>query len=249
MKYLVIILIGTIIFLVYRAYTKKQEEKKAEEYLANFLKTKNIQFVESSLIDEPVSFGCKNLWFAVKAKNKEEIADLLELKILGKSNWENGIKQAKDNRIFISPEVNGWTLISGNGFLTWLYNDSVDVSILNKLSTKYGEAQYFFTHRVSEYHVWAKSLNGNLERYYSYIGERGENLRIEGEPTEIEKGMNLINTFSEEAKNEKYFDDEKLIIPDEILVMKIAENWSINPTELEKYKDIKKEFGIVCEIK
>jgi hypothetical protein len=248
MKYLIIIIIGIFIFFGYRAYIKKEEEKKVEEYLDNFLKP-NSKFVESVIIDEPESFGFKNLWFAVKAKNKEDIANILKLKILGKSNWKNGVAQAYDNRIFITPEINGWTLICGNGLLTLLDKDSVDVSILNTLSTKYGEAQYFYTHRIPEYHIWAKSLNGNLERYYSYIGEQGENLRIEGEPTEIEKGMNLVNTFSKESKNEKYFDDEKLIIPDESLVMKIAKNWSIDPTELEKYKDITKELGIVCEIK
>ena len=248
MKYLVIIAIGIIIFLVYRTYVKKQEEKKVAEYLDNFLKPQS-HFVESDKIDDPVSFGYKNLWFAVKANSKEEIAELLKLRILGKSNWKNGVEQAYDNRIFITPEINGWTLICGNGFLTMLDKESVDVSILNLLSSKFGEAQYFYSHRITEYHIWAKSENGKLKRYYSYIGEQGENLRIEGEPTEIEKGRNLVNTFSEEANNEEYFDNESLVIPDESLVMDIANNWSINPTKLENYRNIEKEFGLVCELK
>ncbi len=248
MKYLIIIIVGAIIFFTYRTYIKNKVGKKNDVDLDNFLIPQS-QFLESNKIDEPVSFGYKNLWFAVKTSNKEELAHLLGLKILGKSNWINGIKQAYDNRIFITPEIDGWTLICGTGFLGMFDKDSVDVSILNLLSSKYGEAQYFYTHRITEYHIWAKSQNGQLIRYYSYIGELGENLRIEGNPTEIEKGLKLVNTFSEEAKNENYFEDESLITPDESLVMEIAKDWSINPAELENYKDIKKELGIVCELK
>jgi hypothetical protein len=247
MKYFAILLLGLFLLLVYKAYIEKQNDKKMDAYVKSFFIPKS-QFIASDKVDSPVSFGFKNLWFAVKANNKEEIADLLNLKILGKSNWENGVAQAYDNRIFITPEVNGWTLVCGNGFLTRLNDDSADISILNLLSSKYGEAQYFYTHRITEYHTWAKSQNGGLQRYYSYIGERGENLRIEGTPTEIEKGLKLINTFSDEAKNEKYFEDESLVLPDESLVMDIAKSWSINPSELESYKNIKQEFGIVCEL-
>jgi hypothetical protein len=248
MKYLAIIIIGLIVFIGFRAYSTRIKDKKNKNYLDNFMKPKS-QFIESDKTDKPESFGYKNLWFAVKSNKKEEIADLLELNVLGKANWKNGVEQAYDNRIFITPEIDGWTLICGNGLLSLVEKDSVEISILNKLSFKYGESQYFYTHRITEYHIWSKSLNGRLIRYYSYIGEKGENLRIEGEPSEIEKRLKLVNTFSEEAKNVNYFDNESLVIPDESLVMEIAKNWSINPSELEIYKDIKTEFGIVCELK
>ncbi|WP_157588839.1 hypothetical protein [Psychroserpens burtonensis] len=44
--------------------------------------------------------------------------------------------------------------------------------ILNKLSTKFGEAQFIGTHRVVEYHNWMRSLNGTTKRIYAYIGKR-----------------------------------------------------------------------------
>ena len=248
MNLFLIAIAGFLLFILYKLLVKKRSEKLQETFLNNFLKPKTA-FQESVEIDNPVSFGYKNLWFAVKVENKNEVAEMLNFRILGRANWENGVKQAYDNRIFITPEIEGWTLIVGDGLLPLIDKDSADINICNKLSLKYGEAHFFYTHRVTEYHIWAKSITGNLIRYYSYIGEQGENLKIAGEPTSIEKGLKLINSFSDEAKQENYYEDEKLTFPNESLVMDIANSWSINPSELENYKDIKKEMGIVCEIK
>jgi hypothetical protein len=51
--------------------------------------------------------------------------------------------------------------------------------------------------------------------------------------------------FSKEAEAENYWEREDLDYADEELVMKIAENWSINPTKLTERKDIKKELGLI----
>lgn len=245
MKYLIIVIVVFAAFLAYRIYKVKREDKIVADFIGGFLKPKS-EFRVSAEMDEPVGFGYKNLWFAVKAGDKEQLAGLLDLDVLGNSNWQNGVEHAYDNRIFITPEVDGWTLICGNGLLSLVEKESADIAILNKLSAKYGEAQYFYTHRVTEYHIWAKSLNGKLIRYYAYLGEQGENLRIEGEPSEAEKGIKLINTFSEEAKAENYFEREDLVFPDESMVMSIAKAWSISPADLPFYNKVKKEFGIVC---
>lgn len=117
--------------------------------------------------------------------------------------------------------------------------------VLNELSSEFGEAQFFGTHRVVEYHNWMKSVNGKMKRIYSYVGESMENIKVFGNLTESEKGLNLFNSLSEEAKSDEYFDREDLDYADEKLVMKIAENWSINPTKLTERTDIKNELGII----
>ncbi len=117
--------------------------------------------------------------------------------------------------------------------------------ILNKLSTEFGEAHFFGTHRVVEYHNWMKSVNGKTVRIYSYAGERMENIKVFGNPTEPETKLNLFNSLSEEAKSDAYFDREDLIFADEELVMKIAEHWSVDPTQLTERKDIKNELGLI----
>ena len=53
-----------------------------------------------------------------------------------------------------------------------------------------------------------------------------------------------LNTFSEEAKQDDYYDRKELEYPDERLVVEIAEKWSINPSTIEE-RDDTKGFGLV----
>ncbi len=125
--------------------------------------------------------------------------------------------------------------------------ESIEIleNLLNNLSSKYGEAHFFGTHRVVEYHNWMKSINGKIERVYAYIGESNQNIKVSGQLTLPEKKLTLFNSLSKEAKSNTYWDREDLDYPDEELVMKIAENWSINPVKLSQRTDIKQELGLI----
>jgi hypothetical protein len=241
MKILILVLIVLAIGLViYMTNTKKN----------NNATQANNDDQPAPKVDTPVSFGYKCIWISVKTSNKEKIAEILGLKQVHSENWKTGIEEAYNDKIFITPQIGEWTLIVGYGLADPNSKDELDEANsykekINKLSKEFGEAQFFATHRVTEFHVWARSLNGQTVRFYSYVGEKGENILIEGEPTSIEKQYNLINTFSKEAKEEKYFDRADLTVPNEELVMKIASSWSVDPTTLEDRKDIKPGFGIV----
>lgn len=234
------ILLGIIAFIAFSIwYSKRKGITTIHE------EEKNIQFKTD--LDEPIGFGYKNFWIAVKSDNKEKIAEIIGLKNLRPSNWESGIAIAYKNGVFITPNIGDWTLVVGINLPNGDSLDSIEIleNILNKLSSKFGEAHFFGTHRVVEYHNWMKSINGKISRIYSYIGESGENIKVFGEPTEIEKDLDLFNSFSEEANSDSYFNRGDLDYADEELVMKIANNWSINPTLLEERKDIKSELGLV----
>ncbi len=198
-------------------------------------------------LDNPSDFGYKMVWIAVKTNNKQRIAEILGLKNIQQSNWKSGIETAYNNGVFVTPQIGQWTLAVGMK----LANDDNPEGIkelkktLNVLSTEFGEAQSFATHRIVEYHHWLKSTNGETTRIYSYIGERGENITVFGELTEPEIGLNLFNSLSEEAESDQYWEREDLDYADEQLVMKIAEKWSVNPTKLTERTDIKNESGIV----
>lgn len=168
---------------------------------------------------------------------------MLGLKIIEDCNWEAGIQQAYHNyAVFITPAINGWTLACGYG----LPEDLEKIKpLLQAFSLEFGEAQYFATHRVTDYHCWMKASNGQMQRAYTYLGEIGENITVEGEATDIEKTFELANTFSAEAQNDAYFEREDLTWPDEELVMQIAESWSINPSELENRNDITPGLGLI----
>jgi hypothetical protein len=197
--------------------------------------------------DNPINFGYKTVWVAVKTNDKLGISKILELKNVKPSNWKSGIENAYHKSVFITPQIGDWTLAVGMGLPLGDSLESIEKleEILNKLSTEFGEAHFFGTHRVVEYHNWMKSVNGKMVRIYSYVGERMENIKVFGNPTEPETKLNLFNSLSEEAKSDAYFDREDLVFADEELVMKIAEHWSVNPTTLTERKDIKNELGFV----
>lgn len=197
--------------------------------------------------DKPIDFGYKIVWIAVKTENKSKLSKILGLENLKPSNWKSGIDNAYENSVFITPQIGEWTLAVGMGLPPGDSQESIEKleKMLNELSSEFGEAQFFGTHRVVEYHNWMKSVNGKMERIYSYVGESMENIKVYGNPTEPEKGLNLFNSLSEEAKSDEYFEREDLDYADEELVIKIAENWSINPTKLTERTDIKNELGMV----
>jgi hypothetical protein len=247
MKFIIPILVLALIViavLIYKRFNKK---------IKNWPVTSDSEKDSPAMIAEPngvVSFGYKCIWIAVNTHDRDRVAEILGIKNLIACNWEKGIEKAYENKIFISPSVGIWTLIAGWGLVDFEPKNELDEAKgfkqkIDILSKEFGEAQLFFTHRVTEYHGWAKSINGTTTRYYSFLGERFENILIEGEATPFEKQLNLANTFSEEAKDENYYEREDIVFPDEELVMKIAEVWSVNPTTLEDRTDISKGLGLV----
>ncbi len=200
--------------------------------------------------DKPVSFGYKSVWITVQGTDPKEVANFLKLKNQQRSNWKSGIKKAYEDEVFVSPPIDGYIFIVGVS-LPWADTEEKSYTVkelVNKLSLKYGTAYYFATHRVVEFHAWIKSVNGNIVRAYSYLGERGENTIVEGDATDFESELNLINSFSEEFKDDNYFENEELIFPNEEIVMDVAGAWSINPSTLEERNDSQEGIGILGKL-
>ncbi len=228
------------IFLIAFFVIQKQNSNK-EKVVEYKVSSPSIQ------TDSVMDFGYKMVWIAVKTSQKNRLAEIINLKRIRDANWESGIETAYDNGIFITPQIGEWTLIAGTGLPNKgdTKENIVELeNLLNALSAEFGEAQFFGTHRVVEFHNWMKSTNGNMERIYSYVGESMESIKVLGVPTKAEEGLELFNSLSEEAKNEAYFEREDLTYADETLVMDIAEKWSVNPTKLSERTDIKDELGL-----
>lgn len=234
-----LLLIGIITFFAFCIWYAKRNGETGQ-YAPPAIKISTEQ-------DEPVDFGYKVIWLAVKTDKKDEIAKILELKDIESANWESGIEKAYKDGVFLTPQIGDWTLAVGYGLPAGDTLNSIEQleKILNKLSSKYEEAHFFGTHRVVEYHSWMKSVNGKIERIYSYIGESNENLKVYGSLTTPEKRLKLFNSLSLEAKSEEYWKRDDIVYANEDLVMKIAKKWSVDPTMLTKRSDIKEGLGIV----
>ncbi len=199
---------------------------------------------------EPEYFGYKSWWLAIKANNNTEIASFI--KSLEENAPHKLIFKYPNWSVSLTSPMNGWVFIIGEIPVGDSKESLADLKvILTHLSSQFGEVQFFATHRIVEYHCWAKALNGSILRIYSYLGESGENKCIEGEPSDFEKQYHLLNTFSEEAVEEGYYDREDLVFPDEEFVMKIAENWSLSPAKFthEDWKSLWTEALVIKQKK
>jgi len=183
---------------------------------------------------EPIAFGYKCSWLAIKTNDAQRVIDSLNLKDVKKSDWSNGIKAAYRGcgEVYVTQPIDGWVIVIGNSIPDAgdsMYPDKI-TPVMNKLSLEFSEVQYFSTHRVVEYHAWAKVINGHVIRAYAYIGEQGLTIWNKGEPTKEEKELNF-NFFNEkvpEANNNTYWERKDLRYPNEQDVIKLAKKWINN---------------------
>lgn len=206
--------------------------------------------------DTPLSFGYKIQWYAIRTADTAEVAEAFQLDQPQPANWQTGLTAAFQGYYFISPPLAGWTL-AVNAFMPDLGAAGADnpLETIKRLSSRFGEACYFGSHRVVDYYAWAKAVNGELIRAYSYVGESDEVLVDEGAPTAEERDNGLIFAGADDeyeyvdeyddnnddtdageddsgdgADGEEEYDEESYVyVPCEDDVISIAGLWTISP--------------------
>lgn len=187
-------------------------------------------------LDFPVPFGYKVAWLALRTPDTQAVVDALGLLWARPSNWGEGVAQAYQSEVFVTPPLSPWTLAVGFSLFPPDGPAPFVKPLLERLSRQFGEGQYFCTHRVVEAHVWARGVRGQLVRGYGWIGERGETLWDEGEQTPEERnlGFRFFDERSADAASGDYWARKDLSFPDEGAVMRLAALWSIDPTTLDQ---------------
>ena len=187
--------------------------------------------------DRPVAFGYKIAWLAVHTHRAEEVIDALPISDLRRANWRTGIDAAYGGATFVSPPVNGWVFVISSS-LPELGCDEESLrkwsTLTQSLAERFDDVQYFATHRIVDYHAWARLIQGKERRAFAYLGERGETLVDRGTQTaaEEELGHAFFDERSPEAESDAYWEREDLAFPDEENVTQVAGKWSIDPTTL-----------------
>lgn len=186
--------------------------------------------------DLPVSFGYKCNWLCVKSNDPIEVINKLGLKNYEPSNWDKGIEMAYNGYRFVSPVLDGYVLVVNYGM------DILTVAseLLDDKAKLFPELQFFVTQRVSDYHAWAKYVNGKMVRGYGWCGCDGKVFLNTGELTPEEKKLGFTNLLpTEEA------DWETHETPDEEYVIELAAAWGIDPAF--SAKSYPKSTGYICK--
>ena len=187
----------------------------------------------SAAADAPRPFGYKCCWLALRCPSPEEAAAGLGLAPGIPANWETGLACVwEEGRIFLSPCLDGYVLAIGV--------DALDErrEALARLAARFPQVQFFGTHRVAEYHCWARYGGGALERGYCYVGERGEVTWDEGAMTQAERTLG----FEAFPKGGDGADADAF--PGEEDVLRLAAAWGVDP--LFREKTYPPGVGLVC---
>jgi hypothetical protein len=144
----------------------------------------------------PVPFGYQMAWLAVKTVKPVDLVSYLGMDERRQVNWAQGIQAVYDRKemlratlVFVTPPVEGWTLVVGWWTLPDDRHSLENIARMVKdLSSAFGETQGFASYQIPEYHHWILAVNGNVERSFAYIGERGEVWANSGTITEAERG-------------------------------------------------------------
>jgi hypothetical protein len=211
--------------------------------------------------DLPVAFGYKVSWFAAQTHDPAALADALGLTNVRSSTWSAGIEAAYATppafSVFLTPPVRGWVLAVGRGLPTPGDEPAFEASLL-ALAQRFPELQFFATYRVSEFHAWARAIEGRIVRLFASSGERGEVMANSGELTADERALGLpdlgrlgpegaterLLTLDEALAGGKAAGQRSSVFADEEDVILLARAWSVDPTILEEM-DLPPSLGLI----
>ena len=187
-----------------------------------------------TVLTPPSNFGYKTAWFAIRTIDTNAVAAAFDLRNAAPASWDYGINYAygpRTSAIFVTPPVNGWTLVMGEPVMLGEMSQRMDQA--TRLSLQFREVQFYGSHRVSDVYVWGRAVKGKLVRFFA---EEDGNRREIGPRTEMEKALfaKFFDPSSPESKQPGYWSRKDLTFLDEETVLKIAAAWSINPEKLEE---------------
>jgi hypothetical protein len=189
--------------------------------------------------DRPESFGYKIAWLCLKTDDPAAVREELHLSEARFATWREGLGQAyRDVRVcFVTPVVDGWTLVVGFT-MTPEVNEPGMLELMKRLSSRFGEAYYFGSHRVSSYYAWVAAHSGEVTRAFC----RGDGILMAnfGAPTQKELSLG----YPDQAAD----DFEVVLWADEEHVLALAAAWSFDPKSLEG-RDEPEGPGWLCQVK
>jgi hypothetical protein len=190
--------------------------------------------------DRPCPFGYRMAWLAIRTRDTPRVVEVLGLGDPRPANWQTGIgtiydREHAEQRVFVSPPVNGWTFVVGLSLPQPVGRGFVDkcLPLVTELGREFIEVQYYLTHPVIDFHAWARIVDGKLVRAFA-MGDEGI-LWNRGKPTKEEKSLGL-KLFELRGVRGRRGDagGELILHPTEDHVMRLASRWSLDPTVLDR---------------
>ena len=163
------------------------------------------------------------LWIAIKGNDPKKVQNALGLHDPTNCSWEEGLIEAREHKLFISPPVSGWILVVGCD----LPEPGEDVDecyhFLTAVSRKLGHLQYFCCNRALNQHAWVIVDRGQVFRAYAWTDQTVWN---QGPVTAAEKELGLA-CFPYASRLD--YTQREVLSANTEKVNALAARWSVDP--------------------
>ncbi len=163
-------------------------------------------------------------WLAVKGVKPALVQAALRLHRPTPCSWEQGLAEAREDKLFISPSISGWVLVVGSGLPEPAEDPDRCFHFLTALSRKLGHVQCFSVSRVVQHHCWIMLDRGRVFRAYAWAGET---LWNQGPMTAAEKALDML--CLRYASEQSPFALREGLSANCEKVNQLAGRWSIDP--------------------
>ncbi len=118
-----------------------------------------------------VLFERPGRWLAVRSASSKNVQAALGLADGLPCSWDEGLAEACEKKLFISPPVDGWVLVVGSSLPDPEDDPDESFHFLRRISQELGHVQYFGVNRVLNHHAWAIVDSGEIFRAFAWADE------------------------------------------------------------------------------
>lgn len=200
--------------------------------------------------DRPRTFSGETSWIALRTTDSAHVLAALGIEHAEPANWASGLSavfddQLMENYVFVSPPIDGWTLVVSRGLPVPLNSRRLKdmcTPLVQSLGGRFLECQYFASYRSLDLYAWLRMASGDWLRAYA-ITDTGV-AYDDGAPDRFEKSLGL-SLFDVRGLNERSGDvgGAMLLYPKPEHVMRIAAQWSLDPRTLATRDEAKAGVG------
>jgi hypothetical protein len=203
--------------------------------------------------DTPHPFGYQMSWLAIRTRDTGAVIDALDVRTGAEpANWRSGLGTVYHahegaGRLFISPPVNGWTLVVSQALPNPASRRFVDktIPLISLLGDRFVEVQYFASFPDLDFFAWARLIDGRLVRAFA-INDEGV-VWNRGRPTREEAALGLKRFEMRGVRGRKDdVGDEIVMYPTEAHILQLALKWSLDPARLSP-ADAPPALGVIAE--
>ncbi len=122
--------------------------------------------------DRPIAIDEDASWIAVRSSDPDSVSDVLGLQDLRMANWQSGMEftgyDDENATVFVTPPVDGWTLIIGDNLPIVSQADDryALAATLRDLARRFDEVHYFTSYEGGEVIGWVRIANDSLVRAF-----------------------------------------------------------------------------------